>query len=148
MCRTNEVAQAGRSLPSHLRVLEVLRERHEPRRSSVHELSSTNSSYWVPNRESAQDADRVLCAALKAGCNLGELVSEVVVNGKVELARVEMVNRDFAATKAKLCYCEVGCGGAALRLGINAEGHLRSRRPLLDGLTLPLLDASGPHEAL
>jgi hypothetical protein len=92
--------------------------------------------------ESAQDADRVLCAALKAGCNLGELVSEVVVNGKVELARVEMVNRDFAATKAKLCYCEVGCGGAALRLGINAERHLRSRRPLLDGHSLPQPDAS------
>jgi len=47
--------------------------------------------------EGAQEADRVLSAALKAGCNLGELVSEVVVNGKVDLARVETVISDFAA---------------------------------------------------
>ena len=38
--------------------------------------------------------------------------------------------------KAKLCHCEVGCGGA-LGMGIQTERHLCSRMLLLDGLTLP-----------
>ena len=54
--------------------------------------------------EAAQEADRVLRAALKTGCDLGELVSEAVIDGKVDLARVEELREDFASLKMALVW--------------------------------------------